>query len=101
MEGLADFLSSLGVEYDGRNFSSFDWVENEETCNLLHEKAFEIIEAINRRKEESKNERIGDFRSTFALAMTWAANGWPMSLENTSKPKVYDEECWLIHEKNG
>jgi len=69
MEGLANFLSSLGVEYDGRNFSSFDWLENEETCNLLHEKAFEIIEAINRRKEESKNERIGDFRSTFALAI--------------------------------
>ena len=69
MERLADFLSSLGVEYDGRNFSSLDWVENEETCNLLHQKAFEIIEAINRQKEESKTDRIGDFRSTFALAI--------------------------------
>ena len=66
-EDLPELLKSLGVEFDGRDFTSMDWLENEQTCGIIHDRCLSIaMEVIDDTKRNQLPKKI-DYYALFAL----------------------------------
>lgn len=71
-DDLPVLLASLGVTFDGRTFSNKEWLENEQTCAVLHERGFSIaMQAIDEKQRQNIPKNI-DFRSLFTLGRACA-----------------------------
>ena len=71
-DDLPELLESLGVKFDGRDFANMDWLENEQTCGIIHDRCFSIaMEAIDPTKREQFPKNI-DHYALFALGRACA-----------------------------
>jgi hypothetical protein len=71
-DDLPEFLASCGVVFDGRNFADMDWLENEQTCEMLNQRGFSIaMEFLDQNLRQNIPKNI-DYKAVFTLGRACA-----------------------------